>query len=193
MSLWRRIYEERRRVLLPLLAAAAVNLAIFLFVVLPLGRSVASNEAAAQQAAVGLLSARQALSQARDAAAGRERADEQLQQFYTTVLPSGFAEAASATNRWLQDAARGAGLEYLGANFGSEAVRESRLSRASSDVTLRGRYVDIRRFLHAVEAAERFLIVEEVELRQPSRADRAGLLEVGLVVSTFFVTESPRQ
>src|SRR5690606_33213505 len=103
------------------------------------------------------------------------------------------AEAASATNRWLQDAARGAGLQYVGASFAWEPVRDSSLSRAYSDVTLRGRYTDIRRFLTDVESADLFLIVEQLELRQPSTAGSSGTLEVGLVVSTFFVTEPPRQ
>ncbi|MFO7301571.1 MAG: GspMb/PilO family protein [Acidobacteriota bacterium] len=192
MSLWRRIYDERRSVLLPLFAAALANLLVLIFVVMPLRRSVASSEESAQQAAIGLVAARQALNRAHDAAASRERADEQLQQFYSTVLPSGFPEATRATNRWLQDAARAAGLEYVGSSFAWEPVRDSVLSRASSDVTLRGTYGNIRRFLADVEAADLFLVVEQLQLRQSSASRAAGTLDVGLVVSTYFLTESPR-
>jgi Tfp pilus assembly protein PilO len=73
-------------------------------------------------------------------------------------------------------------------------VRESPLSRAYSDVTLRGRYADIRRFLHAVESAGEFLVVERVELAQSSTSTpaNAGVLEVSLLVSTFFRTEPAR-
>lgn len=192
MTLWRRIYAERRRVLLPLLLAMAANVVVFLLVVLPLGRSVAASEAAAQAAAFDLASARQLERQARNATASRDRADRELQQFYTSVLPRSFAVAERTANRWLQQAAREAGLDYRGANFAWDEVRDSPLSRAFSNATLRGRYADIRQFLHAVESANEFLVVERLELGQPNAATggSAGLLEVSLLVSTFFLTES---
>jgi len=192
MTLWRRIYAERRRVLLPLIVASVANLVVLLFGVLPLGRSVAAAETEAQNAIMNLASARHLQRQARDASASRDRADRELRQFYTTILPKDFAVAAKTTNRWLQEAARDAGLQYRGANFAWEAGRESPLSRAWSDVTLRGRYADIRRFLRAVEAAEEFLVVERVELAQPAMSGAEGMLEVSLLVSTFFVTEPAR-
>jgi Tfp pilus assembly protein PilO len=193
-TLWRRVYEERRRVLLPLLLAAAANVVVFAVVVLPLGRSVAAAETQAQNAALRLAQARQLERQARDAAASRERADRELQQFYTGVLPRSFAAAERTTRRWLQQAARDSGLDYRAANFSWEELRESELSRAFADVRLRGSYADIRRFLHAVEAAEEFLVVERVDLAQPSSAGgaNAGILEISLLVSTFFVAEPVR-
>lgn len=192
MKLWRRVYAERRRVLLPLTVAALANVAVFLIVVLPLGRSVAASETAAQNAQLSLATARQFERQARSAAASRERADRELQQFYTSVLPNSFPVAERTTRRWLQEAAQAAGLDYRGANFAWDEVRESSLSRAYSDVTLRGRYADIRKFLHAVESADEFLVVERLELAQSSTPGTAGLLEVSLLVSTFFVTEPAR-
>jgi Tfp pilus assembly protein PilO len=192
MSLWRRIYAEHRRVLLPLIAASVANLVVLLVAVLPLGRSVAAAEAEAQNAAMSLVSARQLERQARNATTSRDRAEKELRQFHTGILPKDFAVAAKTTNRWLQQAARDAGLEYRGANFAWEAVRESPLSRAWSDVTLRGRYADIRRFLHAVESADEFLVVERLELAQPTMSAAEGMLEVSLLVPTFFVTEPAR-
>ena len=196
MNLWRRIYDERRRTLLPLAIAAVVNIAVLLLAVLPLGRSVAATERAADDAAVALAGARRTERQAREATSSKERADDELRRFYADVLPGNFAVARKTANTWLQEAARDAGLEYTGANFAWDEVRESTLSRASSTVTLRGRYADIRRFLHAVETATEFLVVERVELAQPNEGSAAapsGMLEVSLIVSTFFVTEAPRQ
>lgn len=194
MGFWRRVYDERRRVLLPLIVAAVANLALLLLVVLPLSRGVAATETAAQNAALSLASARQMERQARSATASRERADRELTQFYSGILPDSFAVAERTANRWLAQAARESGLEYRGANFAWEQVRESSLSRAYSNATLRGRYADIRRFLHAVETADEFLVVERLELGQSSTttAGNSSLLEVSLLVSTFFVTESPR-
>lgn len=193
MSLWTRIYEERRRIILPLLIAAVVNLAVLLLAVVPLRRSVTTTEAAAHDATLSLASANQQLRQAREAASSRQRADTELQRFYTSVLPENFAVAARTTNRWLQQTAQQEGLEYRGASFSWDEVRESSLSRAYSQATLRGRYADIRRFLHAVEAADEFLVVERLELDQASAGTGSGSLEVSLLVSTFFVTEPARQ
>lgn len=193
MNLWPRIYAERRRVLLPLLIAAVVNAAILLLVVIPLGRSVNAAETDAGNATLALATARQAERQARNVAASRERADRELQRFYADVLPDGFAVAARATNRWLQQAAREAGVTYLGSNFSWEDLRGTSLSRAYSTVSLRGRYQDIRQFLHAVETATEFLVVERVDLAQPSAPTSSGTLDVAVIVSTFFVTEPPPQ
>jgi Tfp pilus assembly protein PilO len=166
--------------------AALVNVALFVVVVLPLGRSVAAAETAAADATRQLALARQQERQARNAASSQERADRELRRFYAEVLPDSFPVASRATNRWLQQAARDAGLEYRGATFNWEALRESTLSRAYSTATLRGRYANIRQFLHAVETATEFLVVESVELAQATTPGASGLLEVRVVVSTYF-------
>ena len=72
-------------------------------------------------------------------------------------------------------------------------MRDTSLPRAYSTVNLRGRYQDIREFLHAVETASEFLVVERVDLAQPSSQASTGALDVAVIVSTFFVTEPPPQ
>lgn len=191
MTLWRRIYAERRRVLLPLIATALANVAAFVLVVLPLGRSVAQAEADAQTSTVNLATARQFERQVTTATASRERADRELEQFYQEVLPGGFADAERTMRRWIQQAARDTGLAYETANFDWETVDQSPLSRAFTDVLLNGRYADIRRFLHLVESADEFLVVERVELSQSAMLGSrgGGAVEVSLLVSTFFIAE----
>jgi Tfp pilus assembly protein PilO len=64
------------------------------------------------------------------------------------------------------------------------------LSRAFSRVTLEGRYPNIRRFLYDVEKAKEFIVVEKVELAEQGDQPAAnGLLEVSLVVATYFQTK----
>ena len=191
MSLWKRVYQERRRVLLPLTVVIVLNVLLLLLVVLPLGRGVQATNEASVNAGVALANAKRLEQDARRAAGSKERAEQELQRFYGEVLPRDFATASRTANRWLQQAARDAGLEYTGARFDWEEIRESRLSRAFSTVTLTGRYADIRRFLYAVETAEEFIVVERVELAQSETAQQAGAagaIEVSLVVSTYFVT-----
>ena len=51
MSLWRRIFDEKRRLIVPLLVAVAVNIAVYAFVVYPMERRVATADARAEAAA----------------------------------------------------------------------------------------------------------------------------------------------
>jgi hypothetical protein len=186
------VYEERRRVVLPLAILGAVSIATLLLAVWPLQRSVVANETAALEASVGLANARLLERQAREAAESKRRADRELQTFYADVLPRDFATATKATNVWLQQAARDAGLQFKGAHFTWDGVRDSRLPRASSTVTLVGRYADIRRFLYAVETATEFIVVEKVGLAENLSTTQGsnGNLEVSLVVATYFLTPS---
>jgi Tfp pilus assembly protein PilO len=73
-------------------------------------------------------------------------------------------------------------------------VRDSRLSRATATISLLGRYQDIREFLHAVEAAEEFIIIERVELSetQQERPGAGASLNVQLQVASYYPTEPPR-
>jgi type II secretory pathway pseudopilin PulG len=186
---WRRIYDERRRVILPLVIVLAVNVAVLLLAVLPLSRSVVAARADNVQATVDLANAQRLQSQARDAAGSRTRADQELTRFYSEVLPRDLLTGRRSTIRWIQDAARDAGLEFSASRFDFDEVRDSRLSRAYSTVTLAGRYGDVRKFLYAVETAQEFLVVEKVGLAQSEATGSAAMpLVVTLTVATYYLT-----
>jgi hypothetical protein len=55
---------------------------------------------------------------------------------------------------------------------------------------LQGRYAEIRRFLHAVETAEEFIVIERVELAQSDTTQLGAdnTLAIEIVVSTYFLT-----
>ncbi len=90
MSLARRIFVERRRVVLPLLVFLIANIAVLVLVVFPLQQSVASAESARVQATLSLENARKQQKPAVDQKAGKERADIELKKFYTQILPKDF-------------------------------------------------------------------------------------------------------
>lgn len=190
MSLWPRVYAERRGVLLPVVAILAINVLVLALVVWPMRSHVAATETEADNTTFELLNARRTQTGTQGAAESRLRADQQLRTFYMEVLPRDFATATKTTNRWLQQAAADAGLEYRAARYEWDEIRDSRLSRAHSTVTLRGRYADVRRFLHAVETAEEFIVVESVEVAQPdaTQAGPESQLELALDVATYFLT-----
>ncbi len=192
MPLLRRIFEERRRVLLPLSIVLAANIAVLVLAVVPLQTAVSMAENGASDAMRTLGEARRAERQATAARASKERADVELQKFYTDVLPASYGTARQTTTIWLTEAAKDAGLEFKGSHFDADQIRDSRLARAVSKITLQGRYPNIRKFLYAVETAKEFIVVEKVELaEQGDRLAANGVLQVTLTVSTYFMTKSP--
>jgi Tfp pilus assembly protein PilO len=192
MTLWRRVYMERRAWLLPLTVVLAANIGVLLLAVLPFQGSMASLEAEESVALADLALARRLSTQAKGAVASRQQADVQLKEFYGAVLPKDFPTALKTTTAWLQQAAADAGLSFRSSRFEPEEVDESQLSRASATMILQGRYAEIRRFLHAVETAEEFIVIESVELAQSDTTQLGGdtTLSVEIVASTYFVTPS---
>ena len=90
MSLWRRVYAERRAVVLPLLVALVANVAVLALGVFPLERSVAGAETAALDAKSDLANARREDMQAKTARTSMERGDVELKKFYAEILPHDF-------------------------------------------------------------------------------------------------------
>jgi hypothetical protein len=188
--LWRRIFDERRGVLLPLIVALVANVAALVVAVLPLRAAVSTAEAESIEAMQQLGEARRLERQVTQARTSRETANVELRRFYADVLPRDFATVQKTMNLWVAEAAQATGLVFGGSRFDWDEIRDSKLSRASSRITLRGSYPNIRRFLHAVETAEEFVVVEQVELaQQDDQPTAGGPLEVSLDVATYFLTK----
>lgn len=186
----RRIFEERKGVLLPLVGVVVANLIALVVVVVPLRTSVALAQSEATQATLDLGAARREEREVEQARTSKETADRDLRTFYTTVLPRDLPTAQKTMNLWVTEAARDAGLEFQGSQFDWSEIRDSRLSRAFARITLEGSYASLRRFLHAMESAEEFVVVESVELvQQADQTAPSGALEVSLVVATYFLTK----
>jgi len=189
MTLWGRVYRERKRVLVPLGIALVANLAVLILAVIPLRAALNAAGSRSLDAMRELAEARRAARQATDARASKLQADEQLRHFYTGVLPGSFQEAETTANLWLAQTAEDDGLVFKGSHFDWTPVRDTVLSRASARITLEGSYVDIRRFLRDVETTKEFIIVERVELADPGdQPGMTGRLQVALTVSTYFLT-----
>jgi hypothetical protein len=194
MSLWRRVYEERKPVVLPLLILIALNAAVFVGLLLPLRQAVTAAASAREDARFALFNAQLRHKQAKDALAAREQADRDLRTFYQDILPRDQAMATRVTNLFLAQAARADGLSFGSSSASQTAERDSRLWKASATVSLLGPYPNIRKFLHAVEAAEEFVIIDRVELSE-SEQNRPGAgapLTVQLLVSSYYPMETAR-
>lgn len=188
MSLWRRIYQERRRVMLPLTALIVANLAVLALAVFPLSQHVAGLEIEAENATTNLLKARLLEKQARDASASKQLADTELKKFYIDILPAN-ARAAQRVITFLERTAGESGLVFEHIQLEESEVKDSQLLRMSGKVTLSGEYQNIRKFLYTVETAEEFIVIERVGLTQAAdlRTANTGRLQVALDVATYYL------
>lgn len=190
MNLVRRVFTERRAVVLPLMVFLLANVGVLALGVFPLERSVAGL----QEGEVDALAARgQAVkveASAKAAQLGKERAETELRKFYGDVLPGSVQEASELTYVWLDSVAKESGVEFSRSTFKEDEIRESRLKRWTAKAKLVGDYANIRKFLYAVETAEEFVIIEEVGLSQIEATRGGDLLELELSLATYFLPRS---
>jgi len=187
MSIWRRIYLERRAVLLPLLVVLAGNLGVLALVVFPLQRSVVNAEEDKRTAAMSLAAARLQDLQAKAQRTGKERADVELQKFYAEILPRDHQSAVSLINFWLARIADRHELQYRAGQLDADDVRDSRLMKLTGKVTLIGDYANVLQFLYDLETAEGFVVIESVELSQSGVMTGNSMLEIVLSVATYYI------
>lgn len=183
-SLLRRVFAERRRTVLLLLAALVANVAVYIAVVSPLGRQVANvteREAASERE---LEAARAEHAAAAGTLTGTDRATTELGTFYADILPPDLAGARRLTHLRLPQLAARSGLRYQRAEYEEETERGSALRRLRSSMTLSGSYADMRAFIHAVETAPEFVVLDNVQLREG--AEDTGALAVVLELSTYY-------
>ena len=182
-----RVFREKRSLMLPLLIALAVNIALFVLVVLPLSGSVAAEEARAAVAADDRLAAERTFARAEAIVNGKSRADRELAAFYGQVLPPDQTGARRITYLNLQQLARQAGLQIGGqATTVREPLDESTLTKFTTELTLTGTYRGLRQFIHAIEMQPNFLVIESMELAAVTGQDEP--LQVTVMVSTFYRT-----
>jgi hypothetical protein len=191
--LLRRIFLERRAVLLPLLIAFVVNIGVLVLGVLPLRQAVSGAETDALNARVSLAGARAAERGAKDARSGKERADTEMRKFYSEILPRDFQSAANLISFWPLKIARESRVHFRSGTTLPKAMEDpSTLVKVSTKATLTGEYADIRRFLYEIETAEQFVVIESVELSQSGNlSQQTGVLEVSLEIATYYVNEAP--
>jgi type IV pilus assembly protein PilO len=184
MTLARRVFAEHRRTILPLASALVVNLLVYGFFVYPLAQRVANVEQRNQEAEQGLTAARADFTQAYGTLTGKDRASTELATFYNDVLPEGLSAARRMTQLRLNQLARESGLRFERESYEEVADRDSSLKRLRIRMVLSGDYDDLRTFVHQMETASEFVVIDNVELSEG--ADRDGSLVVTLEMSTYF-------
>ena len=184
MSLRHRILEEKRRLIYPVLAGLILNIALYLAVIYPLSMKVAANEQAAQGSAAAAQAARREYEAARNTVSGKAAADAELKKFYGEVLPPDVSAAQRVTYLKIHQLAQKSHVTYERASNEVSHDPDSTLGKLSTTVTLSGQYREIRNFIHQLETAPEFLILETVALSQA--AEKSSALAVTVKVSIYY-------
>jgi Tfp pilus assembly protein PilO len=171
-TLTQRVLREHRRIVVPLAVAFGVNVVVYIAAVYPLSQRVANIQERDRTAEEQLLAAR------RDHAQAAE-----LATFYKDVLPQDLAGARRLTQLRLAQLARESNLKFVRATF--EPVNESKrtLTQLRIEMVLSGTYADVRAFIHQLETAPEFVVVDNIELGQGAEG---GPLSVTLHLSTYY-------
>jgi Tfp pilus assembly protein PilO len=187
VSAARRIFEEKRRLIWPIAIVLVVNVAVYALVVYPLSQKVAGGEQAAQASAAALAAARRDYAAARSTVAGKSQADLELQKFYRDVLPTDVSGARRITFLRIEQLATEAGLRLERETSSPQPQqRDSRLAKFTYTAALSGEYKNIRRFIHDLETAPEFLVLENVQLSQNDVEGRG--INLTVQIATYYRT-----
>jgi len=184
MTASRRVLNEKRHFIWPLVVAILINVGVFAFVVYPLAQKVAGGEQSAAAASAALNAARREFSNARQMVEGRKQADQELQKFYGDVLPPDVSGARRITYTPIDHLAKEHNLRLERVTIDEKPIRDSSLSKFTYTAALSGEYANIRRFIHALETGHDFLVLENVDLTQ-SEGEGKGLT-VNIQIATYF-------
>ena len=186
LATWRRVLAEHRSVAIALGALAAVNAVVLLFIVRPMAARVANVEDRDRVAEQTLRLARSEELAASGALTGKERAVAELATFYAEVLPPDLAGARRLTHLRLAQVARESGLQFERFSFEPEPMKDSSLTRVKGELVLTGSYAEVRQFVHRVETAKDFVVVDDIGLAEGAAA--GDDLVVTVKLSTYFRT-----
>ena len=180
----RRIVSENRRIVWIIAGALIVNAALYALVVYPLQQRVQTEEQQAAAATRDLNAARRTFNAARGTVTGKQQADEELRRFYRDVLPAGYSAARRTLYPHVDQLARAASLSTAGNRFSEGGDAKGTLSKLAMIISLEGQYSNIRRFIHELETAPEFLVLESVSVTAEAEGERQ--LNVTASVATYY-------
>jgi Tfp pilus assembly protein PilO len=187
MTLLRRVLDEKRRFIYPLVAALILNAALFAAIVYPLSQKVANGERDASAAATARATAQKDYDAARATVTGKDSADKELKKFYGAVLPPDQSAARRLLVGTLEKLSASANVTRPNTQTDATSERGSELGKLTATVVLVGDYRNIRKFIHELETTPEFLVLENVALSQGQEREQG--LNVTLKVATYFRAE----
>ena len=183
MRLVRRVVDEHRRAVIIIAAAFVVNVLLYLFVVRPLNQSVATVEQRTVAAEQAKAAAQAEFDRANGTLTGKDRATKELGTFYSMVLAQDLSGARRLTYGRMQRLAQENRLAYQGSRYEPVEERGSTLTKLKVNVELTGTYNNLRSFIHAIESAPQFVVIENISLAEGSNE---GSLRLAMDLSTYY-------
>jgi Tfp pilus assembly protein PilO len=180
----RRVLTEKRALIVPVVVGLLVNVALYLIVVYPLSKKVAGGQQQSEAAVTALNAARRDFAAARATVKGKGEADQELEKFYSDVLPPDVSGARRITFFRIDQLAQQCGLRVERQTSDPKPQRDSSLVKFTYRASLSGEYRNIRRFVHELETAPEFLVLENLQLRQ-SEVENRGL-NVDVEIATYY-------
>jgi len=181
-ALARRVFDENRKPITWLAAGLVINVLVYAFGVYPLSQRVANVSERNDTAARALAAARQENQQASGALTGKDQAVTKLDKFYTEVLPRDLASARALTHVRLAQLARMHNLRYERAQSEPVLTKDSKLTQLKVQMNLGGSYGGVRGFLHSLETAPQFVVIDNVVLGESD----GDSLQLTLTLSTYY-------
>jgi Tfp pilus assembly protein PilO len=180
----RRIVSEHRRAVWIIVAALVVNAALFALIVYPLSQRAKTGQQQAGDATREVVAARRNFEAARGTVTGKKEADEELQKFYRDVLPADHSSARRMLQQPLVQLATSSNLNVRNQKFAVENRTTGGLHKLTVTMEVSGEYTNVRRFIHQLETAPEFRILESVIVTQSNEEERQLMLTAE--VATYF-------
>jgi Tfp pilus assembly protein PilO len=182
--LLRRIIQEKRTIVWPLVIALAANVFAYILVVRPLEAKSAGAADRARQSAAALAAAEKDLAAARSLVSGKSEADQELTAFYQKVLPANLTTARRLTYASLPALAKKTGVRYEARTASNEDTeKDTKLGHLKLKMVLQGDYRNIRQFIYELESAPDFVIIDDLTITEKSSSEPQMLT---IDMSTYF-------
>lgn len=183
----RRVVQEHRRAVILMAVGFIVNVLLYVFVVRPLNQSVATVEQRTVSAEQAKTAAQADYNRANGTLTGKDRATKELDTFYSMVLAQDLSGARRLTYGRVQQLAQENRLAYQGSRYEPVEERGSTLTKLKVNVELTGTYNNLRSFIHAIESAPQFVVIENISLAEGSNE---GSLRLAMNLSTYYRSAS---
>lgn len=181
----KRIFHEKRRLVIPVAAGLALNIVLYAGVVYPLSVRERSSQQRERAAAAELQAAEREAAAAQETVQGRARTELALKAFYQDVLPGGLSNARLNLYSKLSRLAEQHNLERGNLRLEPDKNPKGSLVRLRGTMLLQGDYEDIRQFIYQVESGPDFVVIDSVTLIQGGEPGSSSLtLTLGL--STYY-------
>lgn len=168
--------ELRHRLVLAVVVLLATDVVAAAFLLSPLGRSRQVREQDYDQLRVTLQAKRSESLPLRDMDKKLVQAETDLDGFYRDRFP----QQASAIPEELGKLAGASGVQVTEVRYSSEAGAAG-LQRVSMDATLAGDYLQVVKFLNALERDHMFFVIDEVKLSE----QQGGAVRLQLKLETY--------